>query len=67
MEISDIIPANGQPQRIYCDKCKTHTELAYVDFNETVTGVSIGIKDLPVLCCPACWHEHYIWQTIDKN
>jgi hypothetical protein len=57
MEISDIIPANGQPQRIYCDKCNSHTELAYFDFSEVVTGVSISIKGLPVLRCPGCGHE----------
>lgn len=57
MEISDIVPKGGQPQRIYCDKCKTHTELGYIDFNEVVTGISISITGLPVLRCPACGHE----------
>lgn len=57
MEISDVIPKNGQPQRIYCDKCGSHTELAYVDFNEKVKDVSISIKGLPVLRCPDCGHE----------
>jgi hypothetical protein len=57
MEISNIIPAGGRPQRIYCDKCDSHTELAYFDFDETVSGVSINIKGLPVLRCPKCEHQ----------
>lgn len=57
MEISDIIPKNGVPQRIYCDNCNAHTELSFVDFNETVSGVAIKICGLPVLRCPQCGHE----------
>ena len=57
MEISDVIPANGTPQRIYCDKCNAHTELAFVDFDEVVSGVSIKISGLPTLRCPKCSHE----------
>lgn len=57
MEISDFIPKDGIPQRIYCDDCNAHTELAFIDFDETVSGVAIKICDLPVLRCPQCGHE----------
>ncbi|MHA6325775.1 hypothetical protein [Roseivivax sp. CAU 1753] len=57
MEISDIIPKDGVPQRIYCDNCNAHTELSFIDFNETVSGVAIKICGLPVLRCPQCGHE----------
>lgn len=57
MEISDVIPAGGVPQRIFCDKCNEHTELAFVDFKEPVSGVTISISGLPMLRCPKCSHE----------
>jgi len=57
MEISDIIPKDGAPQRIYCGNCSAHTELAFIDFDETVSGVAIKICGLPVLRCPQCGHE----------
>jgi len=60
MEIKDIIPANGTHTAIYCEKCQTHTELAYVDFSETVAGVHISITGLPTLRCPPCGHEQLV-------
>jgi hypothetical protein len=57
MEISDVIPAGGIPQRIFCKKCNEHAELAFVDFKELVSGVTISISGLPVLKCPKCSHE----------
>jgi hypothetical protein len=58
MNISDIFPPNGEPQRIYCQKCGAHTELTYVDFNEDISGITIRIDGLPTLRCPACGNEH---------
>jgi hypothetical protein len=57
MEIKEIIPANGTHTAIYCEKCRTHTELTYVDFSQTVAGIHISIAGLPTLRCPACGHE----------
>jgi len=57
MDISDIIPKDGKPQRIYCNKCNTHTEIAYDEFNQVVSGVAIRIQGLPVLRCPECGHD----------
>jgi hypothetical protein len=63
MEISDIMPADGRPQRIFCSKCNEHTELAYINFDELVTGVAVTIPDLPILRCPKCFNE----QLPDKS
>ena len=57
MEISEIIPTDGIPQRIYCNQCKTHTELAYTNFDEVVSGITIRITGLPTLQCPACGYQ----------
>ena len=57
MEIRDLIPRNGEPQRIYCEKCRTHTELVFVEFDEVVSGIDIKISGLPMLRCPRCRHE----------
>lgn len=58
MEITDIIPADGRPQRIYCHKCGSHTDLTYINFSEDVSGVRIRISGLPTLRCPSCGSEH---------
>ena len=57
MQIAELFPADGKPQQIYCNKCKAHTELAYTDFDEVVSGISIKVSGLPTLRCPACAHE----------
>ena len=57
MEIADLIPDSGTPQRIYCAKCSAHTELAYTDFEEIVSEIVIGVVGLPVLHCPKCGHD----------
>lgn len=54
MQISDIIPAHGQVQRNYCDSCNCHLELAFVDFDDVVSGIRITILGLPQLLCPKC-------------
>lgn len=54
MKISDIIPADGAFQRIYCRICNDHSDLAYVDFDHVVSGISIQIDGLPTLLCPSC-------------
>jgi hypothetical protein len=58
MEIADIIPADGEPQRIYCPNCEGNCELAYIDFDEEVSGIRIRINSLPTLRCPACGTEN---------
>lgn len=57
MEISEIIPRNGEPQRIYCDQCGMHSELCFFDFDKIVSGIAIKIAGLPVLKCPECGRE----------
>lgn len=58
MDIKDIFPAGGQPQRNYCDSCNGHLDLAYTDFEEVVSDVDIRVYGLPVLRCPACIKDH---------
>jgi len=57
MEIKDIFPADGRSQRIHCAKCGSHCELAFKDFDETVSGVHMRFAGLPTLRCPKCGQE----------
>lgn len=54
MKIADIVPKNGEPQRLYCPTCKASMDLVFEDFSDLVSGVAITIKGLPQLCCPQC-------------
>ena len=54
MNIADLFPPSGKVQRIYCDKCSTHLDLSFSDFDDDVSGVHISLSGLPVLVCPAC-------------
>ncbi len=54
MEISEVFPKDGQPQRLYCGNCQGHLDLQFADFYEMVSGVEIGIENLPVLRCTKC-------------
>jgi len=58
MDISDIFPTDGKPQRIYCGNCNCHSDLAYTDFDELISGVKIQIIGLPILRCPDCGEEN---------
>jgi hypothetical protein len=58
MEIAEVFPPNGEQQRIYCLECEAHSDLAFTDFNEVVSGVDIAITGLPVLKCPDCGAEN---------
>lgn len=58
MDISDIIPKDGKLQRIYCEKCGSHCDLGYTNFDEIVSGIKIRIQGLPVLICPSCGTEN---------
>ncbi|MCH7343110.1 hypothetical protein LZ017_06920 [Pelomonas sp. CA6] len=54
MNVGDLFPAEGTHRNIYCDKCSTHLELGFLDFEDDVSGVHIHIEGLPQLRCPAC-------------
>lgn len=58
MKVSEIFPPNGEVQRIYCQKCGEHTELAYTTFEENISGIHVRIEELPILRCPTCGAEH---------
>jgi hypothetical protein len=58
MELSDVFPPNGHIQRLYCDTCKNHLYLAFIDFHEDVSGTDICISGLPVLRCDACSRDY---------
>lgn len=58
MDINDVFPADGRSPRNYCDNCNGHLDLAYTDFEETVSGVEFRIYGLPVLRCPVCVKDH---------
>jgi len=58
MDISDIFPVDGKFQRIYCTKCGGHSDLAFKNFDEKVSTVSICIEGLPVLRCVTCGTEN---------
>lgn len=59
MDLAEIIPSKGPVQGLYCSKCRTWLDLAYADFSETVSDVSITIIGLPVLRCPDCGLDHF--------
>lgn len=54
MDIKEIFPKDGKAQRIYCENCGASMILVYSNFNETVSGVGISIKNLPYLRCESC-------------
>ena len=54
MDIRDIFPQEGNPQRIYCLHCREHMILTFEEFNEDVMGVHMEIKELPTLKCHKC-------------
>lgn len=58
MQLSDIIPAQGELQRNYCESCNSHLELAFNDFDHVVSDVEITILGLPQLVCPTCNRSH---------
>jgi hypothetical protein len=58
MDISEIFPPGGRPQRAYCDSCKGHLDLVFADFDEEVSGVRIAITGLPMLRCEKCVRDY---------
>lgn len=54
MNVADLFPPSGKMQRIYCDKCSSHLDLSFSDFEDDVSGVHISLSGLPVLVCPSC-------------
>lgn len=52
--IGDVFPPSGHIQRIYCDDCGLHLDLAYTLFDEELSGIHVRIDGLPVLRCEAC-------------
>jgi hypothetical protein len=58
MQISEVFPPKGHIQDLYCDRCEGHLNLAYADFSDDVSGISITISGLPVLRCEVCKRDH---------
>lgn len=58
MDIRDVFPPPGHIQRLYCTECGGWLDLAYANFNETVSHVDIAITGLPVLRCDACKKDY---------
>ena len=58
LKISDIIPASGHIQQMYCGDCRHHLDLTFLNFDEMVSGIRIRIAGLPTLRCPECSKEH---------
>ena len=58
MKIAEIIPRNGEPQRIYCERCGENCDLSYRNFEEDIEGVRVKIDGLPILLCPSCAAEN---------
>jgi hypothetical protein len=54
MDLSDIIPKNGDIRRIYCDVCEASMDLIFPNFSEIVSEIEINITGLPHLQCPEC-------------
>ena len=54
MDIDEIYPPDGQPQRLYCEKCQGHLVLTYKDFAELISGIRVAINGLPYLHCKRC-------------
>lgn len=54
MNVADLFPSSGKVQRIYCEKCSTHLDLSFSDFDDAVSGVHISLSGLPVLVCRSC-------------
>jgi hypothetical protein len=53
MNVADLFPAKGTHRDIYCDKCSTHMELSFFDFDQNVSGVHIRVEGLPQLGMPS--------------
>jgi hypothetical protein len=58
MDISEIFPPGGRPQRAYCDSCRGHLDLVFADFDEEVSAVRIAIAGLPMLRCEKCVKDY---------
>lgn len=58
MELPDLFPSAGHVQRLYCDVCKGHLDLAFAEFHEDVSGIEIVVYGLPVLRCDRCNRDH---------
>lgn len=54
MYLREVFPKDGHVQRLRCSDCDGWLDLAYADFDETVSSVKIKIAGLPVLRCDVC-------------
>lgn len=54
MEISDLLPKEGEYQRLYCNGCGGYLDLRFIEFHENLSGVDIHIIGLPELFCDNC-------------
>lgn len=57
MELTEIFPADGERQSIYCGACNAHMFLSFEDFEEDVSGIRIAIKSSPILKCSVCGYS----------
>lgn len=56
--LKEVYPPSGHVQRLYCDVCEGHLDLAFADYRNIVSGVDISIKGLPVLRCENCSKDY---------
>jgi hypothetical protein len=53
MNLNELHPKNGA-QSAYCESCDGPLDLIFEHFHETVSGIEVDIKGLPMLECPNC-------------
>ncbi|AZV79426.1 hypothetical protein EBB79_17125 [Parasedimentitalea marina] len=58
MDLSEIYPAGGRPQSLYCENCEASMDMRFSHFSESVSGINISIKGLPTLHCEDCDKEY---------
>ena len=58
MNLSEVFPADGRPQSLYCDDCGASMDMKFSHFSECVSGINMSIKGLPTLHCEDCDQEY---------
>lgn len=69
-----MIEEGMKHQTIHCDKCKDWLRLEYKPFDETVEGIHITLKEMPLLVCPSCnsefqpdWTKFFIMWIVEES